>query len=162
LRHQGSGRRAFAAARDAGLLAVSDDSCYGKLARVPVGLSEALLAESSARLAALLPDGLPSPLPASLRRLNVQVLDGKVTKRVAPALAARRGLAGGAIGGRGLVGLHCNPGLVSALAGCPDGDANDASLVQPAVAQVRARLGPGEVILWVGDAQFADLTQTRH
>jgi hypothetical protein len=100
LRYQGSGRRAFAAARDRGELDVSNDSCYGKLARVPVGLSEALLAESSDRLAPLLPDGLPSPLPECLRPFNVQVLDGMLTKRVAKRLRVLRGLAGGAIGGK--------------------------------------------------------------
>src|SRR5262249_28056811 len=143
VRHQGSARAAFAAARRRGSLPVSDACAYEKLARVPVGLSEALLAEATARLVPLLPGGLPSPLPASLRRFRVEVLDGKVAKRAAKRLKPLRGLAGGALGGKGLASLNRNTGLVTALAGSPDGDANDASLVEALVGQVRGLAGPG-------------------
>jgi hypothetical protein len=160
VRHRGSARPAFAAARQRGALPVSDACAYDKLARVPLPLSEALVAESSQRLLPLLPGGLPSPLPQSLRRFRVEVLDGKVAKRVAKRLKALRGLAGGALGGKGLASLNRDTGLVTALAGSPDGDANDASLVPALVERVRGLAGPDEVLLWLGDAQFADLTQT--
>jgi len=160
LRFDGSARRACEQAREHRRLPVSDPAFYSKLRHLPIGLSEVFLADSSARLAPLLPDALPSPLPPSLRRFNVQILDGKVTKRVAKRLKILRGLAGGALGGKALVTLHYNSGLVFAMSGSPDGDANDASLVEDLVKQVLARLKTEEIILWIGDAQFADLTQT--
>lgn len=159
LRHEGSARPACEAARDAGRLPVSNSAFYGKLQNVPIPLSEAFLLDASARLAPLMPAGLPTPVPESLRRFRVEVIDGKAAKRVAKRLKALRGLAGGALGGKGLVSLNRATGLATALAGCPDGDANDASLVEALVDKVRAAAAPGETLLFVGDAQFADLTQ---
>src|SRR6478672_2323054 len=50
LEHQGSGRKSFERGREQGLLTASVQAVYQKLGRVPLGLSEAWLAESSARL----------------------------------------------------------------------------------------------------------------
>jgi hypothetical protein len=50
LEHQGSGKKSFARGREQGLLTASVQAVYQKLSRVPLGLSEAWLAESSARL----------------------------------------------------------------------------------------------------------------
>jgi hypothetical protein len=55
LEHQGSGRSSFASARNAGVLDVSDQAAYGKLRRIPVPVSEALLSTVSHRLADLVP-----------------------------------------------------------------------------------------------------------
>ena len=137
IRHEGFARPACEAARDADDLPVSNSAFCQKFQNLPIGLSEAFLLESSARLAPLLPQGLPSPLPPSLQGFRVEVVDGKVAKRVAKRLKALRGLAGGALGGKGLVSLNRATGLATALAGCPDGDANDASLVEALVEKVR-------------------------
>lgn len=159
LRFDGSARPAMQQARDQGRLDVTDPAVYSKLRHVPVPLSEAFLTDASDRLAPLLPDALPSPLPTCLQAFHVQILDGKVTKRLAKRLKVLRGLAGGAIGGKGLVSLHYNTGLVFALAGCPDGDANDAALVPALLERVHTRVQGEETILWLGDAQFADPVQ---
>ena len=111
------------------------------------------------RLRPLLPADLPSAVPPSLRHFRVEVFDGKVTKRVAKKLTVLRGLSGGALGGKGLVSLNLNTGLVTALAACADGDANDASLVPALVGQVRPVVPAEQEILWVGDSQFANLVQ---
>jgi hypothetical protein len=161
VRYHGSGRQAFHAARDAGLLDTSDQAVYGKLAAVPLPLSAAFLRDNAQRLRALLPQGLTTPVPASLRHFRVEVFDGKVTKRVAKRLKVLRGLSGGALGGKGLVSLDLHTGLVTALASAADGDANDASLVGPLAAQVRPLVPAAQQILWVGDSQFANLTQPR-
>jgi hypothetical protein len=48
--HQGSGRKSFARGREQGLLTARVQAVYQKLGRVPLGLSEAWLAESTARV----------------------------------------------------------------------------------------------------------------
>jgi hypothetical protein len=159
LQHQGSGRQAFAQARLNGTLHASNQAAYGKLAHVPIGLSQAFLAENTQRLLPLLPPDRPAPVPASLRRFRVLTVDGKVTKRVAKRLKVLRGLAGGALGGKGLVGLDQRSGLVLCLAGCADGDANDCALVPALINGVLPLLDPHEEPLFVADSQFADLTQ---
>src|SRR4029078_3047106 len=45
LEHQGSGRKSFARGREQGVLTASVQAAYQKLSRVPLGLSEAWLAE---------------------------------------------------------------------------------------------------------------------
>ena len=50
LEHQGSGRQSFARGREQGRLTASVQAVYQKLGRVPLGLSEAWLAESPARV----------------------------------------------------------------------------------------------------------------
>lgn len=159
LSHRGSARQAFEQARRDGTLDASNQAAYGKLNTVPLALSEAFLAENSQRLQPLLPDDLPSPLPACLRRFDVQTIDGKVTKRIAKRLKVLRRLAGGVLGGKGLVSVNTHTGLVTALAGTSDGHANDASLVPALVERVRPLVGADTEILWIADSQFADLTQ---
>src|SRR5258705_4032151 len=50
LEHQGRGKKSFARGREQGLLTASVQAGAQKLSRVPLGLSEAWLAERSARL----------------------------------------------------------------------------------------------------------------
>jgi Transposase DDE domain len=159
LTYHGSGRKACAQAQLQGILTTSHQAVYEKLAHVPVLLSQAFLAENTQRLRPLLAADLPSPLPASLRGLRVLIVDGKVAKRVAKRLKVLRGLCGGALGGKGLVVLDRGSGLVLALAADADGHANDAALVPAVVEEVRPWVPATETILWVGDSQFADLTQ---
>jgi Transposase DDE domain len=159
LSYGGSGRQAFEQARWHGTLEVSNQAVYGKLGCVPIALSEAFLAENTQRLLPLLPGTRPASVPASLRRFRVLTVAGKVTKRVTKRLKVLRGLSGGALGGKGLACLDMNSGLVIALAGCADGDANDCSLVAALMAGVTPLLDPEQECLIVADAQFADLTQ---
>ncbi len=159
LEHQGSGHQSFSHGREDGILDAALSSVYDKLARLPIPLSEAFLAEGADRLRQVLPESTPgdNPVPASLREFEVVVVDGKVVKGVPKRLKPARGLKGGLLGGKGLAALHLSSGLVLALATDPDGEANDAKLVPALLPQVRERL-PG-VRLWVGDRQFCDLKQ---
>jgi hypothetical protein len=103
LEHGGSGRQSFERAAEEGQLQASIQAAYGKLGRIPIPLSEALLAYGTERLRALLPGSTPSPVPESLRGFSVVVLDGKAIKKVAKRLKPLRGVTGGVLGGKALV-----------------------------------------------------------
>lgn len=157
LEHQGSGKKSFARGREQGLLTASVQAVYQKLSRVPLGLSEAWLAESSARLRPVYPAAAGLPLAPALRELEVISVDGKAIKRVAKRLKLLRGRKGGVLGGKALVALELRSGLVVAMATHADGETNDAKLVPALLPHVRAQVrGPR---LWVADRQFCDLTQ---
>jgi hypothetical protein len=97
--HQGSGRKSFERGREQGLLTASIQAVYQKLGRMPLGLSEAWLAESAAVL-----------LPSSLQGLEVIIVDGKAIKRVAKRLKPLQGRKGGVLGGKALVALELRRG----------------------------------------------------
>ncbi len=157
LEHQGSGKKSFARGREQGLLTASVQAVYQKLSRVPLGLSEAWLAESTARLRLVYPEAACLPMVPALRDLEVIIVDGKAIKRVAKRLKPLRGRKGGVLGGKALVALELRSGVVVAMATHADGETNDAKLVPALVPQVREHVcGPR---LWVADRQFCDLTQ---
>jgi hypothetical protein len=157
LEHRGSLRQSATRRREADELPVSVASVYGKLRRLPPAVSEAFLAEGSARLLSVVP-ARDTPLPASLEGFAVVIVDGKVVKRVPKRLKPLRHAAGGVLGGKALVALDLASGLALALATSPDGDTNEARLVPALLPQVRLRRSN---ILWVADRQFCDLTQPR-
>jgi hypothetical protein len=155
--HQASGRQSFQRAQEAGSLRASLAAMYGKLARVPLSLSQGLLLESSARLQALFPRAAHTPLPASLAGMNLIGFDGKKVKHVARRLKATRGQLGQLYGGKLDVALWVNTRLALALSADPDGEASDTPLLPEVVRQVRGRVGG--VRLWIGDRLFCDLDQ---
>jgi Transposase DDE domain len=159
LEFNGSGRRTMEKAEERGQLETSFRAVYGKLERLPIAVSTALLAGCTARLRALYPeaDEARTPLPQSLAGYRIEIIDGKAIKRVAKRLKPLWGLAGGVLGGRALVAMDLRSGLATAMVAHPDGDANDAKFVAELVPEVR-RLAPGRR-LWVGDRQYCDLTQ---
>src|SRR5712692_10211126 len=157
LQHAGRGRQSFVRAQEQGILPTSIEAVYGKLRRVPLGLSLGFFAESTARLRTLLPGGLTATeLPPSLDGLTVVVGDGKTLKRVAKRLVAARRVAGKVYGGKLLVAFLPVQGL--AVAAAPDGEANECRLVPQVLDQVHSCV-PGPR-LWVLDRQFCDLVQT--
>jgi hypothetical protein len=158
LEHHGSGRKSFARGREQGLLTASVQAVYQKLGRVPLGLSEAWLAESTARVRSVYPSAAGMPLSPALQGLEVIVVDGKAIKRVAKRLKPLQGRKGGVVGGKALVALELRSGLAVAMATDPDGETNDAKLVPALLPQVRAQVVGTR--LWVADRQFCDLTQT--
>jgi hypothetical protein len=158
LEHQGSGRKSFERGREQGLLTASIQAVYQKLGRVPLGLSEAWLAESTARVRPVYPRAAQLPLPPALQDLEVIIVDGKAIKRVAKRLKPLQGRKGGVLGGKALVALELRSGLAVAMATHPDGETNDAKLVPALLPQVRAQVAGRR--LWVADRQFCDLTQT--
>jgi Transposase DDE domain len=158
LEHRGSGRKSFTRAQERGELTTSVQAVYQKLGRVPLGLSEAWLAESTERVRPVYPPAAAVPIPPSVQEVAVVVLDGKAIKRVAKRLKPLRGRKGGVLGGQALVALELATGLAVAMATDPDGETNEAKLVPALLPQVRTRrAGPR---LWVADSQFCDLTQT--
>jgi len=157
LEHQGSGRKSFERGREQGLLTASVQAVYQKLGRLPLGLSEAWLAESTARMRPIYPSPARLALAPALAELEVIIVDGKAMKRVAKRLKPLQGRKGGVLGGKALVALELRSGLVVAMATHADGETNEAKLVPALLPQVRAHVrGPR---LWVGDRQFCDLTQ---
>lgn len=158
LEHQGSGRKSFARGREQGLLTASVQAVYQKLGRVPLGLSEAWLAESTARVRPGYPCAARLPLSPVLQGLEVIIVDGKSIKRVAKRLKPLQGRKGGVLGGKALVALELRSGLAVAMATHADGETNEAKLVPALLPQVREQVAGSR--LWVADRQFCDLTQT--
>ncbi|MCA1837765.1 MAG: transposase, partial [Actinobacteria bacterium] len=158
LEHRGSGRKSFERGREQGLLTASLQAVYQKLGRMPLGLSEAWLVESTARVRPIYPAAAGLVLPPALQGLEVIVVDGKAIKRVAKRLKPLQGRKGGVLGGKALVALELRSGLAVAMATHPDGETNDAKLVPAVLPQVREYVVGAR--LWVADRQFCDLTQT--
>lgn len=156
--HRGSGRKALRRAGEQQRLPTCREAFYGKLRRLPLPLSLAVLAATSARLRAVLPPVLAEPLPATLRQLDVLVLDGKKLKRVAKRLLACRGAAGKISGGKLLVAWRPREGLILGMAAHADGEVNEARLVPELLEQVQPySQGPR---LFIADRQFCDLVQS--
>lgn len=152
--HRGSAHQTFRAAQDHGTVDASLAALYGKLRRVPIGLSQALFVEASARLAAVaVPDA--NRVPPSLGAFRLLAFDGKKIKHVAKRLRPLRGLNGTVIGGKMLVVQDVGSGRAVAFEATAEGVAADNPLVAGAVAQVRA-LADKRPRLWIGDRAFCD------
>ncbi len=155
LEHRGSGRQSFQAAREAGQLAATDAAAYGKLRRVPLALSEAFLRQATARLREVLPEGMGGDVPPALRPFRVLVVDGKKLKKLPKRLGALRQVRGKVLGGKVVVGLLLNEGLVVTMHASPDGEANDAPLTPGLLEQCLQDFDGRH--LYVADRQFCDL-----
>lgn len=150
----GSGRQAHLA-RDHATAPGCDQAFYGKLRRLPVSLSVGFLQDTTARLAELFPVVVNNPIPPSLRRFEVLLLDGKALKQVAKRLASTRGTPGKLLGGKLLVAYRPRDGQVIDMAVNLDGEGNEAALVPELAARLRSR--PGKTTLFVADRQFSSL-----
>ncbi len=148
----GSARRAFERAREEGELDVSIQAAYGKLRRMPIETSVALLAQATQRLRALAPVRPVTEAPSCLAHFHVVVLDGKAIKRIAKRLKPLRGVSGGVVGGKALVALCLQSGLAFAMHADPDGDANEVRFVPQFVPAVRRLLSGRR--LWLLDRAF--------
>ncbi len=155
LDHAGSGRQSFQAAREAGTLSATDEAVYGKLRRLPLPLSQALVRETTRRLREVLP-GSAAELSPGLQRFRVVVVDGKQLKKLPKRLTALRSVRGKVVGGKVVAGLLLNEGLIVALEISPDGEANDAPLTPGLLRQCVEEFT--EPVLYVADRQFCDLT----
>jgi hypothetical protein len=157
LQYEGSGRRSFEKNSEAGQLDASFQAAFGKLGRLPLPVSEALLSHGTLAVRELLPAGMSRPLPASLRAFTAVLLDGKALKRVARRLKPLRGVAGGLLGGKAVAALDWATGLVVAVHTHPDGDASERPLVEGLLAHTDAL--PAGPRLFVGDRNYCDLVQ---
>ncbi len=155
LEYGGSGNQSFSRAREHGQLEASTVAAYGKLGRLPVAVSQAFLGELSRDLRELFPAPGHRQPPACLRAMNTITLDGKAIKGVAKRLKLLRNVAGGMLGGRALVAIHYETGLVVGMHAHEDGDAHEVRFVSDLLPWVRAQV-PGE-LLYLGDSGFCDL-----
>ena len=147
LEHGGSGHQAFERAREVKILPVSITSAYEKLANLPVAVSEALLAEGTRRMNAVLPE-VPAidPLPDCWADFEVFGADGKAIKHVKRLLKPLRGLQAGILGARASVGLNLRTGLAVAMVGHLDGEAGEAALTEVLLPKLARAAGER---LWV-------------
>jgi len=157
LQRDASAHQSFQRAHQAGTLPASVVALYGKLKRVPLSLSQGLLAETTQRLRTVFPD-VGETLPASLQKFEVFAFDGKKLKFLAKRLKPVRAVRGLVLGGKLLVAQHLYTGLALAFEANADGEAADNPLVAGAITQVRALYAQGPR-LWIGDRLFCDLNQ---
>jgi hypothetical protein len=157
LQYEGSGRRSFEKNIESGHLNTSFQAAYGKLARLPLEVSEALLRDGTAAVYELFPRGSGRELPESLQAFEVILLDGKALKKVAKRLKPLRGVGGGLLGGKAVVTLSWRLGVALAMHTHPDGDASERPLVKAVISQTDALVSQPR--LFVGDRNFCDLVQ---
>jgi hypothetical protein len=155
LEYGGSGNQSFSRAQENGELNASKVAAYGKLGRLPIPLSQAFLAELSHSLRELFPAQARRRPPASLCELNTITMDGKAIKRVAKRLKLLRKVGGGLLGGRALVAIHYETGLVIGMHADEDGDANDVRFVPELLPLIRAEIEG--TLLFLADSGFCDL-----
>jgi hypothetical protein len=155
LEHGGSGNQSFSRARESGKLIASKVAAYGKLGRLPIPLSQAFLAELTQSLRELFPTQAQRQSPASLRGFNTITMDGKAIKKVAKRLKLLRKVGGGLLGGRALVAIHYETGLVIGMHADEDGDANDVRFVPELLPLIRAQIEG--TLLFLADSGFCDL-----
>jgi hypothetical protein len=160
LEHEGSGRKSFQRAEEAGELEASIRAAYGKLSQVPLSLSMGFLSEATARMRELFPKEVSGrQVPKSLRKMEVLFHDGKKLKHVAKRLKVLQKVKGHVLGGKTVVAQSLSTGMAVAMGACEDGEASDAPLMPDVLEQAR-RLLPGPR-LHVADRQFCDLNQPR-
>jgi hypothetical protein len=157
--HGGRAQQTLDRHADSDACPASVQAFYGKLRRMPVALSEALLTDGAERLQPWLSPRPRVVLPASVRAFRVLAIDGKSLKHAAKRLKPVRGHAGRGLGGKALVALELATGLLVGMTADPDGHVNEAKLVPQLLPRLREQL-PG-VNLWIADQQFGDLAQVR-
>jgi hypothetical protein len=155
LEHGGSGNQSFSRAQESGELKASKVAAYGKLGRLPVPLSQVFLADLSGSLRGLFPMQARRQTPASLRDFSTITMDGKAIKKVAKRLKLLRKVGGGLLGGRALVAIQYETGLVIGMHADEDGDANDVRFVPQLLPSIRAVIEG--ILLFLADSGFCDL-----
>lgn len=156
-KYGGSARQSLLKAKEEKRLPTTTRAFYGKLQRLPMALSQALVVEAGLRLEPLLPDAAVRALPPSLDGLEVYIVDGKKLKKVAKRLLPARNYPGKLFGGKLLVAWRPTTGLAFAMAAHLDGEKNDSPLMPALLPQVAQAL-PGPRLA-VADRQFCDLVQ---
>jgi len=157
LEHGGSGNQSFSRGQETGKLKASKVAAYGKLGRLPIPLSQAFLAEPTHFLRELFPAQAERQPPASLHSFRTIIMDGKAIKKVAKRLGLCRKVAGGLLGGRTLVAMEYETGLVIGMHADEDGDANDVRFVPDLLPLIRAEIKG--TLLFLVDSGFCDLNR---
>src|SRR5258708_38598979 len=84
-------------------------------------------------------------------------MDGKAIKKVAKRLKLLRKVGGGLLGGRALVAIEFETGLVIGMHADEDGDANDVRFVPDLLPLLHARIEG--LLLFLADSGFCDLNR---
>src|SRR5260370_24088030 len=87
-KHRGSGRQSLVKAEEDGRLTTTTRAFYGKLSRMPLQVSQALVLEAGLRFPPLFPAGAPRTLPASFSWLNGFLVYRKKLQKTAQPLVA--------------------------------------------------------------------------
>jgi hypothetical protein len=154
LLHQGSGRGSFTEAQAQERLPSSVRAVYGKLGRMPLAVSMAVLRVSLPALRQVLPPA-EEPEPSSLNGFQCIIVDGKTLKHVARRLKILRNRRGRINSGKLLVALELDRGLALAFNASRSSEANDVSLVDGLLLQLEP--AAEQFRLFIGDRQFCDL-----
>lgn len=157
LQYGGSGRRSFEKNIASGQLESSFQAAFGKLGRLPIEVSMALLREGTIALRELFPHDALQQLPASLSGMEAVIVDGKTIKNIAKRLKPLRSVGGGMLGGKALVALAWSSDLVLVMQAHPDGDASEKRWVEAMISQTAALISLPR--LFVADRGFCDLVQ---
>jgi hypothetical protein len=128
-------------------VAASLSAVYQKLKGVEPAVLEALVGETSDRLAEIF-EALPLPGPRGPAGLKVRMLDGNFLAGTDHRLECLRGAGAAALPGMSLVVRDGHSGLLTELIPCEDAYTNERSLYE----RFLARVGPGEV--WLMDRNF--------
>jgi len=151
--HQGNAKRCFEDAIEDGVLRATVQAAYGKLRRMPIGVSEAMVNHTAIRLREIWPEGMCLACPSSLDGFDLRALDGKTIKRVSRRLKPLRGVKAGLLGGRATTVLSLRYGLVESMKADPDGHGSEVNMVPDVVEELRNR-SHERPCLWVCDRGF--------
>jgi len=149
-------RRTFERARQSGQLPVSLSAAYGKLARLPVELSNAFLRHGAAQLSKLMPHDSWTP-PQSLAKFELYCADGKVVKHAEHRLKPTQPVRGKLLAAKLLVVQNIRSGLAIDMNACEEAERNEVKLMDDLMKQIQTT----RPILWVEDRQYSDLKMPR-
>ena len=146
----GSRRSVHHAYQSSGL-GVSAVAVYEKLKGIEPPVCRALVRETAAEVAALMAEMPPAAVGRRgpvLAGYRTRVLDGNAIAATERRLGPLRGTSAGPLPGKSLVVLDADRRVIRDLFPCPDGHAQERSILP----QVYPTVGPGE--LWVADRNF--------
>lgn len=129
-------------------LNVRPKSVYNKLNGTELPVAEALVAESAAKMTAVVEE-LGAPLPPLVPGYRTRILDGNHLAATEHRLQPLRTLGGGALPGQALVVFDADRGLILRSYLCEDGHTQERDIVLELLGQIE----PGE--LWIADRNFA-------
>jgi IS4 transposase len=132
------------------LLPVTDDSIYNKLKGMELGLSEAVVRDSSQRATAVI-DALKARRESWLPGYHIRILDGNHLSATEHRLVPLRDTWAAPLPGRILVVMDPELGVACNAFVTPDGHANERTLLDDVLQTVSAKE------LWMADRNFCTL-----
>ena len=148
-------------AQHAGEVEASFQAIWGKVGRVPIPVSEALVRHSAEVLEKLSGDVFQgAEIPKSLEGFEVTVLDGTESQHVPHRPKSARGCLDQVLGNRLVAALDMRRGLVRAIAATEDESEPEETLLHRVLQQVRAQTA-GRRRLHVADRGYRNAVEFR-